>query len=63
MAAATELHTHLCKERAGIIVVCAIRRQTAGGNHTNALTKIIKIKRLIELKPFSEVNGGQKTPR
>jgi hypothetical protein len=59
-AAATKPHTALDRERAGIVVVCAIRRQTAGGDHRDAITRIIKIKRLIESKPFPEVNGGQK---
>jgi hypothetical protein len=42
------------------VVVCAIRWQPAGGNNAVPLTKIIKINRLIESKPFPEVNGGQK---
>ena len=59
-AVATAPHTALDRERAGIVVVCAIRRQTAGGDHRDSITRIIKIKRLIESKPFPEVNGGQK---
>jgi hypothetical protein len=59
-AAATELHTALDRERAGIVVVCAIRKRTAGGVHREAITtRITKIKRLIESKPFPEVNGGR----
>ena len=59
-AAETEPHTALDREQAGIVVVCAIRRRTAGDDHTVALTKIMKIERLIKSKPFPEVNGGQK---
>jgi hypothetical protein len=57
--AATELHTALDRERAGIVVVCAIRQQTAGGR----IHRITKIKRLIESKPFPEVNGGRQKLR
>ena len=51
-AAATEPHTALNREQAGIVVVGAIRPV--------ALTEIIKIERRIESKCFTEVNGGQK---
>jgi len=51
-AAAMEPHTALGREKAGLEIVCAIRRRTAGGNQTDALTKIIKIKRLMESKLF-----------
>ena len=56
----TKPQTALRTEQAGIVVVCAIRRRTAGGDHTVALTKIIKIERLIKSKLFPEVNGVQK---
>jgi hypothetical protein len=46
-AAATEPHTALDRERAGIVAVCAIRRRIAGGDHRDSITRIIKIKRLI----------------
>jgi hypothetical protein len=62
-AAATKPHTALDRVRAGIVVVCAIRRRTASGDHTVALTKIIKVERLIKSKPFPEDNGGQKSER
>jgi hypothetical protein len=61
-AAAKKPHTALDRERAGIVVVCAIRRQTAGGDHRDAITRVIQIFRLIESKLFPEVNGGQKLP-
>ena len=57
---ATELHTALDRERAGIVVICTIRRRTAIGDHRDSITRIITIKRLIESKPFPKVNGGQK---
>ncbi len=45
----TELRTALNKEQTGIVVVCAIgRRSAVGHDHTIALTKIIKIERLIK---------------
>jgi hypothetical protein len=59
---ALEPHTALDRERAGIVVLCVIRRRTACGDHRDSITRIIKIKRLIESKPFPEVNGGQKLP-
>jgi len=59
-AVVTEPHTALDRERAGTVVVCAIRQQTAGGDHIDSITRIIKIKWPIEPKPFPEVNGGQK---
>jgi hypothetical protein len=59
MAVVTEPHTALDRERAGLVVVCAIRQRTAGGDHRDAITRIINIKRLIESKPFPKVNGGQ----
>jgi hypothetical protein len=49
--AAMEPHTALNRERAGIVVVGAIRPV--------ALTEIINIERRIESKRFTEVNGGQ----
>ena len=55
---AAAAHTALNRERAEIVVVCTIRWRT-----TVALTKIIKMKRLIKLKPFPEVNSGQKIRR
>jgi len=57
---ATEPHTALDRERAGIVIVCATRRRTAGGDHRDSITRIIKIKRLIKPKPFPIVNGRQK---
>ena len=64
-AAATELHTALGRERAGIVVACAIRQRTAGGVHREAITRITKIKRLIESKPFPEKSmaGGKNSAR
>ena len=51
---AAAAHTAHNREQAGIVVVCAI----VIWQTTIALTKIIKINRLIESKPFPEVNGG-----
>jgi hypothetical protein len=62
-ATATEAHTALDRERAGIVVVCAIRQRTAGGVHRDAITRNTKIKRLIETKPFPELNGGRQKLR
>ncbi len=61
-AAATEPHTALNIERAaGSVIVCTIGGGSAGGrDHTVFLTKLIKIERLIKLKPGPEVKGGQK---
>jgi hypothetical protein len=54
--AATELHTALDRERAGIVVVCAIRQQTAGGR----IHRITKIKRLIESNHSPKSMAGGK---
>jgi len=54
-AAAATTHTALIRERVVIVVIRAERRQTI-----TCTTKIIKMKRLIESKPFPKVNDWQK---
>jgi len=62
-AVAMELHTALDRERAGIVVICAIRRRTAGGDHRDSITRIIKTKRLIESNPSPKSMAGKNSER
>jgi hypothetical protein len=60
---ATKPHTALDREQARIVVVCAIRRRTASGDHTDALTKIVENQKGHQIKSLPQSQRQVKTPR